>query len=1132
MAHLRGVSPTTRTTANRQKRLARSGSRVLGRSLFGMALLFGVHGVAWSAEGYYRFPALHGDTLVFTAEGDLWKVSAAGGAAIRLTSHPGGEVLPAISPDGQTVAFSASYEGPSEVYTMPLAGGLPTRRTWLGRNAQVVGWTPAGEILYATDGFSTLPGPQLVRHDPATDAERIVPLCQASDGVFDPSGKTLFFTRLAFHGSHTKRYKGGEAQSIWRYTEGGSEAVRLAADSPGVSNSPMYWDGRVYFACERDGTMNLWSMNPEGSDLRQHTRHQGWDVKNPSLSEGRIAYQLGADLWIYAIGTDEDHRCEIQLASDFDQTRETWVKKPMDYLSAVHPSPDGDRVVMTARGTVFVAPLKTGRLVEATHQAGVRYRSARFLPDGKSLLAISDATGELEFVRLPANGAGPETTLTKGAVVMRLDGVPSPDGKWIAFQDKNQELWVAEIATGSLHLVDRSPVDPFWEYRWSPDGRWLAFVKPAYNQFAQVYLYNLKEGVVTPLTSDRYDSYSPAWSPDGKWIYFLSDRTLASVTRGIWGTRQPEPFFDRSTKIYHVPLARGLRSPFQVPDELHSETNADAKSPEVGAPSGSKRTGKGKEGKKDQEEKAAAVKVDIDLDGIQERLQEVPVPAGNYSSLAVNEKRLFCLSRTLSVDPEQTLQAFEIGSEKKDPLDLVKKAKEYELTADGKKLMVRLDDTICLLDAGSDAGADLAKCRVELGEWTFPVDPRRERRQMFVEAWRMERDYFYDRKMHGVDWPGVLEKYLPLVDRVTDRTELSSLLADMISELSALHMFVYGGDMREGPDQVQPASLGAILARDEQAGGYRVQRIYRTDPDRPDAVSPLMRPGSDVREGDVIREINGVPLLSVRDPGVVLRNQAGKQVLLRVGPAAGAKEVARSVIVTPVKPSEARGLRYDDWEYSRRRLVEEAGRGEIGYVHLRAMGADDYAAWSREFYPVCLRQGLIIDVRDNRGGNIDSWILEKLLRRAWMWWQPRVGAPFGNMPYAFAGHVVVIVNEGTASDGEAFAEGFRRLGLGKVIGTRTWGGEIWLSANNMLVDNGIATAAESGVYGPEGEWLIEQRGVEPDIVVDNLPRATFQGEDAQLNAAIAHLQALIREKPVAIPPAPAYPDRSFRPGGK
>jgi tricorn protease len=398
---------------------------------------------------------------------------------------------------------------------------------------------------------------------------------------------------------------------------------------------------------------------------------------------------------------------------------------------------------------------------------------------------------------------------------------------------------------------------------------------------------------------------------------------------------------------------------------------------------------------------------------------------------------------------------------------------------------------------------------------------------MFVEAWRLERDYFYDRGMHGNDWPAILRKYQPLVDRVTDRDELSDLLAQMVSNLSALHTFVYGGDLRRGRDQIQPGFLGAVLDRDSAGGGWRVARIYRSDPDYPSQLAPLAQPDVSVKEGDVIEMIDGVAALSVPDPALLLRNQADHQVRLRIKPAGAA--TTRDVIVTPIPEQRAQGLRYDDWEYSRRLLVDSASHGQIGYVHLRAMTSSDMAQWVREFYPVFNRQGLIIDVRHNNGGNIDSWILGRLLRKAWMYWQPRVGNPYWNMQSAFRGHLALLVDGNTASDGEAFSEGFRRLGLGRIIGTRTWGGEIWLTSSNVLVDRGIATAAEFGVYGPEGAWLVEGHGVDPDTMVDNLPHATFGGADAQLEAGLAYLEQQIREHPVPVPPAPAYPRPAQRP---
>ncbi|HKV42039.1 MAG TPA: S41 family peptidase, partial [Blastocatellia bacterium] len=420
----------------------------------------------------------------------------------------------------------------------------------------------------------------------------------------------------------------------------------------------------------------------------------------------------------------------------------------------------------------------------------------------------------------------------------------------------------------------------------------------------------------------------------------------------------------------------------------------------------------------------------------------------------------------------------------------------------------------------------LSEALVDLRGWTFSVIPSDEFREEFFDAWRLHRDYFYDPHMHGVNWPAMRDKYAGLVDRVRDREELNDLIAQMVGELSLLHTFVFGGDIRHGDDQIQLASLGARLTRDTSSPGFIVEHIYRSDPDRPDKVAPLARPGAGVSEGDVILAINGRDL-STTDPGDLLRNQAGKQVLLSVRPKG--KTETREVVVKPVSMQEEFDLRYREWEYTRRQLVEQASANQIGYVHLRAMGSSDINQWVEEYTPVFMRQGLIIDVRHNGGGNIDSWILGKLLRKAWMYWQGRTGKVIWNMQEAFRGHLVVLCDEWTGSDGEAFSEGFRRLGLGKVIGTRTWGGEVWLSASNALADRGIATTGEIGVFGPEHKWLIEGHGVDPDIVVDNSPHATFTGKDAQLDAAIQYLQHLIREEPTPVPEHPAYPDKSFRP---
>ncbi len=1082
-------------------------------------------------NGYYRFPTIHSNVVVFTSEGDLWSVDAAGGVARRLTTHPGLERNAAISPDGTTVAYSAQYDGPTEVYTMPLAGGVPMRHTFAGQTAIVVRWTSEGKILYATQKFSSIPNTQLVALDPKTNAETLLPLSQAADGSFDASGKTLFFTRLPFQGSYTKRYKGGTAQNIWKYEPGAEEAAALTADYAGTSKNPMVWKDRVYFVSDRDGCMNLWSMDLSGKDLKQLTRHRGFDVSSPALDDGKIVYQLVADLRLYDIQAGTDRSIDIVLPSDFDQMRERWITKPLDYMTSVHLSPDGDRVVLVSRGTVFVAPAGDGRWVRVSRKEGIRNRAARFLGDGKGLMVLSDESGEWEFYRFPADGLGPGEPLTTGAKVLRFDGIPSPDGRRIAFADKDQQLWIYDIPAKKLDKAAVSANGMFDGLAWSPDGRWLAYVQTADNEFQQIALLDVESGKAAMLTDDRVDSYDPAWSPDGQWLYFLSDRYFRSVVGSPWGARQPEPFFDKTTKIYAAALVPGVKFPFEPANELTppgKEAAESSKVPTEPRAHALAKTAGATEGnaaeKPAKEAKAAVSRVVIDFTGIRDRTFEVPLPSGVYSQISLTDKILFFVEWETRTAGRAKLQAVEIKDRNIQTKTLVEGIRSsYELSADGKRILILKDGDLYVLDAGTSAPASLAEKKVDLSRWTFTVDPREEWRQMFTDAWRMERDYFYDRNLHNIDYQGLFDRHRPFLDKVSDRDELNDLIAHLVGELSALHTFVRGGDIRQGADNVAPGSLGAKLVRDEAKGGYRIEHITRSDPDYPERCSPLAVPMSTIHEGDVIRAVNGAPALDASDPALLLRNTAGQQVLLELSPAAGG--AAYKAIVYPISPGADSDLRYAEWEYTRRLEVEKAGKGELGYVHLRAMSGDNYTEWVRNFYPVFNRKGLIIDVRHNRGGNIDSWILEKLMRRAWFYWQDRVGNPTWNMQYAFRGHMVVLCDEFTASDGEAFSEGFRRLSLGKVIGTRTWGGEIWLSSSNVLVDRGLASAAETGVYGPERAWLIEGRGVEPDVVVDNLPHAAFQGKDAQLEAAVKYLQEKIREEPVEVPKHPPYPDK-------
>ena len=1111
---------------------------------------------AQTHRGYYTDPALHTDTLIFTSEGDLWSVSLHGGEAHRLTSGTGTESGAQLSPDGLNVAFQGHYEGPGEVYTIPVTGGLPQRRTWDG-DATVAGWNPDGRLIVNTNRYSTLPDNQLILVGSQGEQEP-VPLATASEAAYSSDGKTLFFTRFMKQWSNTKRYKGGWAESIWRF-DGHSEATPLTADFTGTSHAPMFSNGRVYFLSDRDGVMNLFSMDEQGHDVRQLSHQHKFDIESATVFNGQVVYSCGADLWSLNPASGQEEIIPITLVSDFDQLREHWVTNPAHYITSAHLAPDGSAAVFTARGEVFTLAPRNGRIVKVAAASDTRFRDARFLPDGKNILTLSTQSGETEFWKYPANGqVTPETRpeqWTKDAKVLRWDGIASPDGHYVAHYNKDQQLWIYDTHTRQNKLIAQSMYGDYGDLSWSPDSRWLAFVESASNQFSQTKLFNLATTKVDVLTSDRYNSMNPIWSSDGKWLYFLSDRNLKTTVHSPWGPRQPSPHFDRSVRVYQLALTSGTRSSFLPYDELHPETKDDKakddkqkeekkqeeKKKEQGKPvdktNKDSRPGQDADNAADKDKKDDGKKDDqkipevkIDLDGIQSRLSEVPVAPGNYYSLQSTEKRLCWLNSNDDADAKSNLQCLDIDNKGDDPDTVMADVKDYEISQDRKKLLLHKADDFWILDsdvkgAGLTDAKVLAKAHIDLSHWTFSTTPQAEYHGIFLDAWRLERDYFYDRNMQGVDWPGMRDRYLPLVDRVSNRDELNDIIAQMVSELSALHTFVRGGDARKPADNVDLAGLGARLRRDEKVGGFVVEHVYNYDPDLPGQAPPLARPESVIHEGEVITSIDGIDLLSVPDERELLRDKAGVQVLLHVKPVSGE---ARNVLVNPVSARDEDDLRYAEWEYTRRQKVEAASSSTIGYVHLRAMGSGDIDQWARDYYPVFKRQGLIIDVRHNEGGNIDSWLLGTLLRKAWFYWQPRIGDPDWNMQGAFRGHIVVLTDAETASDGEAFAEGFKHFEMGKVIGTRTWGGEIWLSGSNVQADRGVATAAETGVYGANGTWLIEGHGVDPDITVDNLPHETFAGKDAQLQCAIELLQQQIKADPRPVPKAPPYPDKSFK----
>ncbi len=1071
---------------------------------------------AFAGDAYYRFPSIHADAVVFTAEGDLWRVGSNGGQAQRLTTHPAAETNSAISRDGKWLAFSASYEGAQEAYVMPLAGGLPKRLTFENGAVSVLGWSAQGEVLVTTQNSSGPSAHRIIAAvDPQSMARRVFPVADANEATLDDSGKILYFTRYGLHmtNDNVRRYRGGAYAQLWSYElQGKAEARPLFAGDTSNNKRPMWWNGRLYFVSDRDGADNLWSMNADGSDKRALTSYKEWDVRNASMGDGKIIFQLGADLHVYDIARQDDKLLKIDLVSDFDQQRSRLIKSPLEQLSNTQLSNKDERIIITARGKVSIAGTGSQRRIEIAVPQGSRARGAVFSHDDKWVYAIVDTTGENEIWRFPANGAGPGEALTRDGDSHRWQLYPSPDGKWLAHTDKRGRFWLLDLANKKNIVIDdagKVGVDQHEEVVWSPDSKTLAMVRATNSaQREQIGLYALDSKELAFVTTDRYTAGSPAFSPDGKWLYFMSDRNFKLANGAPWGDRNMGPVFDKRTGVYALALQPGNRFPFKPDDELSKPDPAKADVKDDKKPVAE--TDQKDAGKKPAKPASPAVV----FAGLSGRLYEVPLAAGNYRSLEVDDKRLYFLEQDPGENGKATLKTLAISRTSPQPEVFTAGVRTYDLSSDKKRVFYQTyaasgPGEFVIVDAGAKQPADISKAKIKVDDWSFSSNPREEWRQMFTDAWRMHRDFLYDAKMRGLDWLKIRNKYAPLVERITDRAELNDILGMMVAEVGALHSQVAPGDIRKATPEGQPAGLGAVLSH--AADGYRIDHVYRSEPELPSERGPLAQADMDIKDGDVITAVNGRPVLQARDISDLLLNQADKQVLLHVKRGTAA---AKPFIVMPVSMTRQNSLRYSDWEQSRSSRVDAESQGKIGYLHLRAMGQNDIASFARDFYSNINRDGLIIDVRRNNGGNIDSWIIEKLLRKAWAFWSSPNNQPASNMQQTFRGHLVVLVDELTYSDGETFAAGVKALGIAPLVGKRTAGAGVWLSDRNRLADNGMVRVAENGQFAADGRWLIEGIGVLPDVEVDNPPHATFAGEDRQLEVALQLLEKKLKEQPV------------------
>lgn len=1077
------------------------------------------------ADGFYRFPSIGGGIIVFASEGDLWKVPAAGGVAQRLTTHEGEEKFPRVSPDGKLIAFTAQYEGNDDVYVMSSAGSEPLRLTWHPMPDQALGWTPDGKVLFRSRRDHPHGDFRAYTIEPTGGIPKMIPLEPAAWVTFEPGGTRLAVQKMGLEFHNWKRYKGGEAEKI--YVGSLSPlAFEEVTKYEGKNAFPMWSsDGRIYFATDRWGRPNLASMKPDGSDVKRLTTFEDYDLRWPSMGDGKIVYQHKADVWAYDIATGKNASVPIQLPSDRAQVRDRFVD-PKANIGSFGISKDGDRIVLETRGDFFVTRTKKKGLIRRiTESSLVRTKFPVFSPDDKSIAAWTEVDGEEQLLLYAADNGAPARQIGKTEPGWHYGPVFSPDGKKLAFSDEKLRLVATDIATGVSVVADIGD----WEitqYVWSPDSRYLAYSVPQANEFIQVRIWDSQTKTVHPVTDPTVNSYSAAWDPKGKYLFFLADRFINPYLDEF----EARFIVERSTLPCVIALQSDGTLPFAPRGDL--DPASEDKKKEDAAKEEKRKEAEAKiEGKAAEERLEKVGPIRIDFEGIADRFVEVPVAPGNYDSLWAGTGKLHWVSyenRGMmppgpEADEQRSGQLQTYDMEKEKVYTLSPGVLAYDVSRNGKVLVFRTKDAFTRIEAGATALPKLEpgetdESKLDLSGWSLKINPRDEWKQMLREAWRLQRDFFYDVKMHGVDWAGVWKQYGSLAERMATRDDLEDLIGEMFGELNVGHAYHRPGDLHRGK-LVGTGLLAADLDYDGASGFWQIRKIYRGDYPMPEWSSPLARADLRVKPGQWLVAIDGTRLQKGQDYLVRLANRAGQEVELSINDTPKVEGARRVVVKTVANDTR---IRYADWIRETREYVSRASNGQIGYIHLYDMGGLGLRQFARDYPPQWNKRGLIMDDRWNHGGFVAPMILAHLDRKIFAVGSARHGSLSTTPDRAFHGHLSCLINRQGGSDCETFAQGFKDYGLGPVIGTRTWGGWVGIRGDKPFRDGGLTTQPEFGGWDPHGKaWRIEGHGVDPDVELDLPADGFLGGKDAQLDYAIKDLLQKIVKEPrdlVAAPP--------------
>jgi tricorn protease len=1063
--------------------------------------------------GYLRTPTIRGEDVVFVCDDDLWLVPAQGGRAYRLTAGVAEAGGPRLSADGRWLAFVGREEGPPDVYLMPAAGGETRRLTYQGGRLVVAGFDPAdGAVVYATDADRPFFRDQwLHRVSPEGGLPELLPFGPAGAVSYGPGGGVVL-GRFVDDPARWKRYRGGRAGDLWVDPDGSGQFRRLVRLDGNLA-SPCWVGERIFFLSDHEGTGNVYSCTPGGEDLRRHTDHEDFYARNLSGDGQRLVYHAGARLWLLDPGSrGGPHPIEVRLASSRSQRSRRFVPAA-EHLDTATLAPDGAELAVTSRGKAFTLGNWAGPVRQLGQPDGVRYRLLTQLAGGRLVAVASNDSDRESLVTFEPDGR--ERALADLDVGRVVELVASPTTAQVALANHRCELLLVDLgpAAPRLTTVDTSRYGELADLVWAPDGRWLAYTFPAGPRTTMVKLARVATGQTWPATRPVLRDWGPAFDPDGRYLYFIGQRELDPVYDEIQ--------FDLGFPLGSKPFAVTLRADTPAPFIPRVEPLAD------GEP----------DRDRDQPDRPP-VQVEIDLAGIDRRATPLPVPDGRYVQVVGTSRKVLFLSRPVvgvrtreildRPAADRVLEMYDLKSGKREKV--TGGLSSFSLAADHRTLLCRSGDRLRVVRAGEvldegDRGSDQPGRQsgwVDLGRVKVSVQPDAEWRQMFREAWRLQRESFWAADMSGVDWDEVYQRYLPLVDRVGTRSEFSDLLWELQGELGTSHAYEWGGAYRERPDYRQ-GFLGVDWAVDPATGSYRIAQVLAGDPWWADHTSSFHRPGVDVRAGDQVLAVGGSPVGPAVTPAQLLVSQAEQEVQVTVRRGDGEP---RTVTVRAL--ADERPARYRDWVEANRALVHERTGGRVGYLHLPDMTAVGYAEFHRGFLAEVDREALVVDVRYNRGGHVSGLLLQKLARRRLGYSFPRWGVPEPYPDESPRGPLVALTNEQAGSDGDIFSHAFKQLGLGPLVGKRTWGGVIGIWPRHRLADGTTTTQPEFSFAFDDVGWRVENYGTDPDIDVDIAPQDYAKGLDPQLDQAVGCALAALAERP-AHSPNPAARPRLGRP---